>query len=242
MKRVIREAAEKGYDKVAWTPGSVQADRYDLSKHVDEIHYDPKSELLAHKNKGTDTWNENDVPKDRLANYIGKDAAEKLLNSEPNKYPNGDDYYSLKGIDLKVGGEGMKGFYDQILPATVNKLVKKHGGKVETSQLKGATEATTENLVKSGRDVVIDHGDVRDPSETIKVRDRDTDKVLFETKDYDAAKKFAAEYRLPPVPVHSIDITPSLRAAAMKGFPLFSAGGVAATGMMGDLAKQDDYR
>ena len=37
MKRIIREAAEKGYDKVAWTPGSVQAERYDLSKHVRQI-------------------------------------------------------------------------------------------------------------------------------------------------------------------------------------------------------------
>ena len=31
MKRIIREAAEKGYDKVAWTPGSVQAERYPSS-------------------------------------------------------------------------------------------------------------------------------------------------------------------------------------------------------------------
>lgn len=35
------------------------------------------------------------------------------------------------GLDLKVGGEGMKGFYDKILPTFVNKYVKKWGGKVE---------------------------------------------------------------------------------------------------------------
>jgi hypothetical protein len=36
-------------------------------------------------------------------------------------------------------------------------------------------------------------------------------------------------------------ITPELRAAAMKGFPLFTAGGVVAGGTMGELARQDKY-
>ena len=40
----------------------------------------------------------------------------------------------------------------------------------------------------------------------------------------------------------ALRITPSLRAAAMKGFPLFTAGGVAATGVIGELARQDEYR
>src|SRR5207245_1556204 len=37
LKRLIREAAEKGYDKIAWTPGEAQAERYDLSKKIDAI-------------------------------------------------------------------------------------------------------------------------------------------------------------------------------------------------------------
>jgi hypothetical protein len=35
LKRMIRYAAENGYDKIAWTPGEVQAERYDLSKQVE---------------------------------------------------------------------------------------------------------------------------------------------------------------------------------------------------------------
>jgi len=31
----------------------------------------------------------------------------------------------LEGQDLKVGGEGMKSFYDKILPTQLQKLVKK---------------------------------------------------------------------------------------------------------------------
>ena len=39
MKRAIRWAAENGFDRVAWTPGKAQAERYDLSKQVSEIEY-----------------------------------------------------------------------------------------------------------------------------------------------------------------------------------------------------------
>src|ERR1019366_4855302 len=35
LKRVIREAAESGKDRISWTPGEAQAARYDLSKQVD---------------------------------------------------------------------------------------------------------------------------------------------------------------------------------------------------------------
>ena len=30
LKRMIREASEQGYDAIGWTPGEVQAARYDL--------------------------------------------------------------------------------------------------------------------------------------------------------------------------------------------------------------------
>ncbi len=35
MKRMIRYAAENGFEKIAWTPGDVQNERYNLSKLVD---------------------------------------------------------------------------------------------------------------------------------------------------------------------------------------------------------------
>src|SRR5262249_16926301 len=42
----------------------------------------------------------------------------------------------LSNLDLKVGGEGMLGFYDKILPETANKLVKKYGAKVGKGNVK----------------------------------------------------------------------------------------------------------
>ena len=50
-----------------------------------------------------------------------------------------------KGLDLKVGGEGMKGFYDKIIPDAANKLGKQWGAKVgETRDCGKAKQRGTE--------------------------------------------------------------------------------------------------
>jgi hypothetical protein len=141
MKRVIREAAEKGYDKVAWTPGSVQADRYDLSKQVSKINAyrvqnagepvlkdgQPQYRVQAHDKDGRLALDQYVVERD-LPDTIGKDLADKIIKAR-------DGAHDYSGLDLKIGGEGMKGFYDQILPAAVNKIVKKAGGRVGQDRL-----------------------------------------------------------------------------------------------------------
>lgn len=40
MKRILKHAADNGYDQVAWTPGEVQAARYDLSRHIDRLEWE----------------------------------------------------------------------------------------------------------------------------------------------------------------------------------------------------------
>ena len=42
---------------------------------------------------------------------------------------------SLSGIDLQVGGEGMKGFYDKILPDYLNNYGKQYGAQIEPLQI-----------------------------------------------------------------------------------------------------------
>ena len=39
FRRAVAWAAENGFDRVAWTPGEMQAERYDLSKQVDYLLY-----------------------------------------------------------------------------------------------------------------------------------------------------------------------------------------------------------
>lgn len=132
LKRMIRYAAENGYEKLAWTPGEVQADRYDLSKQITKLEIgrnEPGHASGEYVGVMTDNRG-NEHPLGRLsekelADQVGKDLAAKIVEQPVGSVK------VYKGLDLKVGGEGMRGFYDQILPAAANKLVKKFGAKVK---------------------------------------------------------------------------------------------------------------
>jgi hypothetical protein len=124
LKRALREAAEGGYDKLVWTPGAEQAKRYDLSKQIDALQYVPASEkIYAYKN-GQLVINKAAKPEE-LEGLVGKDVAKKLLETEPQVGSYGNPAHYLAGQDLSVGGEGMKGYYDKIVPNQLSKLVKK---------------------------------------------------------------------------------------------------------------------
>jgi hypothetical protein len=136
MRRMVRYAAENGYDAIAWTPGEVQNARYDLSKQVDSVNVmHVKDDMVrlsvltaSHKTpidlsrivpEAVSRHGQlfYDVPKDKLEDVVGKDMAKRIIE--------GGDGKEYAGEDLRVGGKGMKGFYDEILPA----LMKKTFGK-----------------------------------------------------------------------------------------------------------------
>lgn len=132
MKRVLDYAAENGYDTVAITPGAEQAKRYDLSKQIDAIEWNPEKGRLYAKQKNSSNFDKmaDDVTPENLADYIGKEAAEKLIAQ-----PYAGSYKQLNGVDLQVGGEGMKGFYDKILPDYLNNFGKQYGASVREAPL-----------------------------------------------------------------------------------------------------------
>ena len=176
MKTVLRKAAEKGFDKVAWVTGQQTADRYDLSKQVDRLFYGQRSHSLE-AYKDDKLVIQHTVPEDQLADYIGKDAAQKLLAIKP------DDFGSrtLSGAELKVGGEWAKRLYDQAIPNFLSKYGKKWGAKVGDTTL-APSDAVWNDL---GR---------------------------------------ATSPNTPSQQVHSISITPEMKASVMyEGQPLFKA-------------------
>lgn len=122
LKRMIRYAAENGFDRVAWTTGEQQADRYDLSKRIMNVAYSGTN-FKAFDHAGNEVISQTGVRPEDLPDMIGKDAAEKLMAQEPQ-----GTLRVLSGQDLKVGGEGMKAFYDRIVPQVANELLKKFGG------------------------------------------------------------------------------------------------------------------
>jgi hypothetical protein len=127
LKRLIHHAAENGYHGVVVTPGAEQADRYGLAKHVGMVSYHPgEKRFQAFKPNRETVVNEKDASPDRVAELIGKEAAQRLLAA-----PKVGDHHFLEGEDLNIGGEGMKGFYDKKVPNILNSIGKKYGVKTE---------------------------------------------------------------------------------------------------------------
>lgn len=147
LRRMMRYAAEHGFDRIAWTTGEMQVDRYDFSKRVDRIEYKVKPGVLPNsKSYSLDVFDkqgdlvkrEQDLNEEYIEEIIGKELANKIANGEG--YSKGDKKV-LSGLDLKVGGEGMKAFYDKIIPSAVSKLGKPFGAKVELTEIEGADES-----------------------------------------------------------------------------------------------------
>ncbi len=132
LKRAIKEAADTGMDRVYLTTGARQADRYDLRKHIGYLSIKPRQNnmLLINATKDGDQVIWKEVPKDQLADYVGKDMAKKAISDIDAGNP-----AQYSGLDLKVGGEGMKQYYDKTYKNYLEKYAKKHGGKLGMTKI-----------------------------------------------------------------------------------------------------------
>jgi len=139
MKRLIKYAIDNGFDAISFTPGKIQADRYDLSKQVDNIIVSPlendgdKIYVEAYSKNNLDQILGHKISPEKLDEYVGKDLADKIRTDISNNKSFEELKYS--GLDLQVGGEGMEGFYDKMLPAYLSKFGKKYGAKLEEKDL-----------------------------------------------------------------------------------------------------------
>ena len=143
MKRMLRLAAEEGFDKVAWTTGEQQAQRYNIGAVVnriesnDTVDYDSRLGVDLVKQVVLFTRDGNDItlrltPEGivrassqynghHISDIVGKELGNRIMTETD---------LVLKEQDLRIGGEGMKGFYDRMLPSFVQKYTKKWGAKV----------------------------------------------------------------------------------------------------------------
>lgn len=146
MKRILRFAAENGYDKVAWTTGDQQAARYNIGEVIDSITRNedkdyPYSYSVMSKDHGELEYDfdENGIYHDdgdpeldgkSMSDVFGKELAKRL-----QEMPAGE---TIDNEGLRIGGEGMRGFYDDMLPRFMQKYGKKWGvqvGKVTMENL-----------------------------------------------------------------------------------------------------------
>ena len=129
LKRIVKLAVDGGYDKVAFVDGEQSAARYDLSKHISQIVVTRGIgigfAITARDNSNKVVMSEERVDLTGLDELIGKDLSEKIKDDFAEKPGNSHSY---SGLDLKVGGEGMKTFYGAIVPNATKALLRKLGG------------------------------------------------------------------------------------------------------------------
>lgn len=135
MKRMIRYAAENGFDRIAWSTGEQQAKRWNFSQVVDKIAYMKQGDkyFITPYRGGRELAPEGldfRLPKTRAetADILG----EAMTRRIDEKVGEGKEMGELNTDDFALGGEGHKAFYNKMVPSAVGKYTEKNWGvKVE---------------------------------------------------------------------------------------------------------------
>lgn len=133
LKRVIRMAVEEGYDGVAITSGEQQVQRYGLERRIESVEFkigedEVQGWLEAYDHSGHRVLSAlcsiSEVPA-----WVGAKNAELLFASQgPGYLGDSRKVYVATGLDVTVGGEGMRKFYDEIVPLAMRHTIKSLGG------------------------------------------------------------------------------------------------------------------
>lgn len=167
FKRALRWAADQGLTRVAWTTGAMQADRYNLAKQIHALGYEREGEtfkLFGREEEDGSVRPLGDFETKELSGVVGKELAAKMTAGEGTpsseiwaRPPAGsppaakDKWFR---VDLKVGGEGMKTFYDVMLPKYAERYTRKWGGTVGTAVLRQAVAVHVLDLTPELKKVI----------------------------------------------------------------------------------------
>ena len=239
FKWALRKAVEGGYDSLGWTTGAQQADRYSLAKQLDSLKVLDASakgrtgfDVTGYKD-GKAVVVKSNVPLERLESEIGKDLARKVSEDYAGTTGNFNKTYS--GLDLEIGGEGLKKLYDTDFRNVINNLpaVKKAGQKVGMAEIQGTNPGVAEKgftitQSRSGsswtiRKITQDPAYVGDGSGGIV---GDVVKSGFSSRQ-EAARWADENIKIPAVSIHSLDLAPAIRESVMGGQALFRRSGTA---------------
>lgn len=225
LRRMMRYAAENGFDRIAWTTGEQQAERYDLSKSIEKVEYwkveredlkEPKYGIYVYGKQGNRVYSTNKslASTSELEDIIGKELTGKIVENATN------DVKEFSGLDLKVGGEGMKAFYDNIIPSAASKLGKPFGARVELISFNTLNTSNTnvETNNKGGYILVDKKGNIlssmsKETGDGFSKQDLHSE-LIYLAKRYPTMNDKAM--------VQSLPITESMQKTFIEdGFPLF---------------------
>jgi hypothetical protein len=233
VKRLMDDAAKKGYDKVLIASGDAQLERYPLSKHIDnlvvgdeyqgvrQISFMPRDSRAETALK----FNKDGIIQDSMIPELnGKNIEEVFGKDLGNKISNSSPYERFEGVDLDVGGEGMKGFYDTIIPSYIK---KQYGVEMGEYPINVRNLGVVRDNRGEGFAVVKPGG-------------------LTVAKYPTLEEARVAAKQMSEIPYHSFDITPEMREQiTTQGQPLYQiapVGGAVGAGMMATDEELAQYK
>lgn len=228
LKRLLRYAAENGYDFLAWATGKQVAEYYNLSKSVSEIAWKKNTDgtynIIAYSKEEAVEPVVTQINKtaQEVEGLIGKEVAKKIVESKKKSG-------SLTGEDLRVTVEWAQNLYDRQIPNWLNDYGKKFGTQVEETEIpamsslvkiKGlnyvpvATEVARMDF-DAGEDVYW-----KDDEGGFEKLNEETIKQVVGGDLYIRARK--GEGKKPTTTQQSITITPEMKQALLgEGQPMF---------------------
>ena len=146
LKRVLKHAADNGYERVGLTTGKQQIGRFSdqLRQNVDEIQfssgYPNKDTYVVAGVKDGNPMFQGTVVDGKFTDGVaqgktldevfGKSIAKKIVSHDPSQ-----GLGTIKGDNLSIGGEGMKKYYDEVYPQFLDKYGKKWNARVGETQI-----------------------------------------------------------------------------------------------------------
>jgi hypothetical protein len=227
LKKAIDQAINDGKSWVAWTTGAQQADFYDLSKQISKINYIGDKTLRAFDLSGNQVLNKDYVKPEDLEQYIGKDAAKKLMEVEPHASGTGKGVRTLEGVDLKTSPNWTASMYGDengndksgkpsLIKQAAMDIARKMGGEVGSVELPlSAKKYTVGNN---------SYADADENNQEWIIVDNEHN-IISEHRTESAANKHLAELNANTVNQKqpALIITPTMRQKILdEGMPLFS--------------------
>ena len=163
MKRVLLWAVNNGYDRVAWTTGEQQSERWSgiLQQEVRKIYVANKdaetvsigvyngrgtnvSQFIADNVKGgkfNEIPGDNSfatIPRSEATTIFGKSITDSIDATEVGG--------TIEGQNIKVNSKGMIEVYNKVMANIANNLVKKYDSKVEVTEIDTGQSQPTPQL------------------------------------------------------------------------------------------------
>ena len=233
LKRMLRKAADEGYERIGWTTGNHQADRYNLRNKVDRLEWMPTGngeygQLIGIKDG--EAIVRKSIESEGLSDYVGKEVAAKLLANKRNENTVSQNEMGAWDVSNHMGtfmSHNTKEEADAWAEKNARIVHSVEGPDLEVGGhglknlydrvlpakaaklLKRAGAKVAQSKIGNGKWSLVDDGEVvgtydsKEEAQTVK---KANDGLVMEP-EYDT--------------VHSIDLTPGARDLIKEGFAMY---------------------